>query len=137
MSNFFNRIDTVFMGRKTYETTLGMKGGGGLLKMKEYVFSNTLASVKEGSVLVKGDIAKQVAKIKKEEGKDIWLFGGAGLTSSLMNLKLVDEISLAVHPVILGGGQPLFNEITKRIKLKLIDTKTYDTGLVSLTYSLK
>jgi len=45
------------------------------------------------------------------------LFGGAGLTGSLMNQKLVDEISLAVHPVILGGGKPLFQNITKRIKL--------------------
>ena len=137
MSEFFKRIDTVFMGRKTYEMTLGMKGGGGLPKMKEYVFSNTLDSVKEGSILVKGDIAKQVAKIKKEEGKDIWLFGGAGLTSSLLNLKLIDEISLAIHPVILGGGKPLFSEISKRIKLKLIDNKTYNTGLVSLIYSFK
>lgn len=137
MSDFFNRIDTVFMGRKTYEMALGMKGSGGLPKMKEYIFSNTLDTVKEGAVLVKGDIAKQIAKIKKGEGKDIWLFGGAGLTSSLMNQELVDEISLAVHPVILGGGKPLFSEINKRIKLKLIDTKTYNTGLVSLTYILK
>ena len=137
MSDFFNRIDTVFMGRKTYEMALDMKGSGGLPKMKEYVFSNTLDAVKSGAVLIKGDIAKQIKDIKKEDGKDIWLFGGAGLTSSLMNQKLVDEISLAVHPVILGGGKPLFTEIVKRMKLKLINTKTYDTGLVSLKYSLK
>ena len=75
-------------------------------------------------------------KIKNQKGKDIWLFGGASLTTSLMNLKLVDELSLAVHPILLGGGKPLFNNIEDRIKLTLVDTKTYSTGLVSLTYNV-
>jgi dihydrofolate reductase len=111
-----------------------MKGNGGLPKMKEYIFSNTLDTVKKGATLVKGDVKKQIADIRQEEGKDIWLFGGASLTSSLMNLGLVDEVSLAVHPIILGAGKPLFQGITKRIKLKLTDTKTYNTGLVVLNY---
>jgi dihydrofolate reductase len=58
------------------------------------------------------------------------------LTTSLMNLGLVDELSLAVHPILLGGGKPLFNNIKDRIKLGLVDTKTYSTGLISLTYSI-
>jgi dihydrofolate reductase len=53
-----------------------------------------------------------------------------------MNLGLVDELSLAVHPILLGGGNPLFKNINNRINLTLLDTKTYSTGLVSLTYSL-
>ena len=73
-------------------------------------------------------------KLKKEKGKDIWLFGGAGLTTSLINLGLVDELSLAVHPVLLGNGKPLFNNIKNKINLKLIDSKTYSTGLISLKY---
>jgi len=137
MSDFFKRIDTVFMGRKTYEMSLNMKGPDGMPQMKEYVFSNTLDNVKDGAILLSGDIKKHISKIKKEEGKDIWLFGGAGLTSSLMNLRLIDEISLAVHPVLLGNGKPLFSGITRRIKLTLIDTKTYSTGLVSLTYIVR
>ncbi|QOI98543.1 MAG: dihydrofolate reductase [Flammeovirgaceae bacterium] len=137
MSDFMSRIDAVFVGRKTYEMSLGMEADtSGMPKMEEYVFSNTLDKVKEGAILVNGDLKTEVEKIKKKDGKDIWLFGGAGLTSSLMNLKLVDEVHLSVHPIILGGGKPLFRDITDRINLKHIDTKTYSTGLVSMKYSL-
>ncbi|MBD0333597.1 MAG: dihydrofolate reductase family protein, partial [Chitinophagaceae bacterium] len=69
-------------------------------------------------------------------GKDIWLFGGASLTTSLMNLGLVDELSLAVYPILLGSGKPLFHNIKDRTNLMLVDTKTYSTGLISLTYNL-
>ncbi|HEV8080606.1 MAG TPA: dihydrofolate reductase family protein [Chitinophagaceae bacterium] len=138
LSDFFKRIDTMFLGRKTYEMTLGIgdTGGSGFPKLKEYVFSNTLDKVKEGATLIKGDVKTEVDKIKNEKGKDIWLFGGAGLTKSLLNLGLVDELSLAVHPILLGSGKPLFSNIKDRIKLTLVDTKTYSTGLVSLTYNL-
>ena len=136
LSDFFNRIDTVFIGRKTYEMMLAMgnNNGGGFPKLKKYIFSTTLDNVKDGATLIKSDIKIEVEKIKKEMGKDIWLFGGAGLTTSLINLGLVDELSLAVHPILLGGGKPLFNNIKDRIKLKLVASKTYSTGLVSLTY---
>jgi len=138
MSDFFKRIDSSFMGRKTYELTLSMGDVAmpGFPKLKEYVFSNTLQEVKKGVILIKGDIAEQVKKIKNEPGKDIWLFGGASLTASLMNLGLVDEIGLAVHPILLGGGKPLFSQIDHRVHLDLMDTKTYSSGLVSLTYTL-
>ncbi|HEV8285953.1 MAG TPA: dihydrofolate reductase family protein [Chitinophagaceae bacterium] len=137
LSDFFKRVDTIFVGRKTYEMSLGMEAGAtGFPKFKEYVFSTTLDKVKDGATLIKNNIQNEVEKIKKEKGKDIWPFGGAGLTTSLMNLGLVDELSLAVHPILLGGGNPLFKNINNRINLTLLDTKTYSTGLVSLTYSL-
>ncbi|HMH34632.1 MAG TPA: dihydrofolate reductase family protein, partial [Puia sp.] len=120
LSDFFKRIDTIFVGRKTYEMSSAMDGGpAGFPKFKEYIFSTTLHSVKEGATLVRGDIKTEVEKIKKEKGKDIWLFGGAALTTSLMNLGLVDELSLAVYPILLGGGKPLFNNIRDRTKLTL------------------
>ena len=138
MSDFYKRVDTVFIGRKTYEMTLGMEGGGaGFPQFNTYVFSNTLSEVKKGASLVKGNIEEAVLAIKQQPGKDIWLFGGAGLTASLMNLNLVDEIGLAVHPVLLGGGKPLFKSIKDRINLVLAEVKTYDSGLVALTYRLK
>jgi dihydrofolate reductase len=87
--------------------------------------------------LLEGDIKKKVNKIKKEKGKDIWLFGGAELISSLMNLQLVDEIILAIHPVILGSGKALFSEIKERTWLTLTDHKIYPNGLAFLTYSVK
>jgi dihydrofolate reductase len=137
LKEFFSRLDTIFVGRKTYEMSAEMEGGPpGFPKFKEYIFSTTLDKVKAGATLIKGDIKREVEKIKKETGKDIWLFGGAELTTSLMNLGLVDELSLGVYPILLGGGKLLFNNLKERIKLALIDSKTYSTGLVSLTYNV-
>ena len=138
MSDFFKRIDSIFMGRKSYELalTMGDNPMPGFPKLKEYVFSNTLKDVKPGAVLVKGDIQSEVKKIKMADGKDIWLFGGASLTSSLLKFKLIDEIGLAVHPILLGSGKFLFSDIKERINLRLVDCKTYPSGLVSLTYTI-
>src|SRR6185503_15388911 len=87
MSAFFNRIDSTFMGRKTYELALAMADQipADFPKFKEYVFSNTLDKVKEGAILVKGNNKIKIYKIRKEKRKDIWLFGGADLISSLLN----------------------------------------------------
>jgi len=138
MMEFFQRFDAIFVGRKTYEMSAGMEGGPeGFPTFKEYVFSTTLDRVKDGAILIKGDIKPEVEKIKMEKGKDIWLFGGAGLTTSLVNLGLVDELSLAVYPVILGAGKPLFSKIKDRINLTLLNSKAYSSGLISLSYSLK
>lgn len=136
MSEFFKRIDSVFMGRKSYEMTqaIGDTPTAGFPKINEYVFSNTLRQVKEGMILINGNLKEKVDEIKQQPGKDIWLFGGAGLVSSLLNENLVDEYWLAIHPVILGGGKPLFIDVKKRVSLKLTDTKTYSTGLVSVKY---
>jgi dihydrofolate reductase len=142
MSDFFRRIDSVFYGRKSYELAEAMpepaedSGMPAFPPLKQYVFSRTLAQVKPGAILISGDIEMEVNRVKNEPGKDIWLFGGANLTTSLLNLDLVDEISLAVHPVILGGGKPLFTGINNRLVLELLSSKSYSSGLVMLTYSL-
>ena len=144
LSAFFKSVDTIFMGRKSYEMMLAMgnETPPGFPKLKEYIFSTTLEKVKEGAILLKADIKTEVEKIKNDsstgsEGKNIWLFGGAGLASSLINLSLVDEISLAVHPIILGSGKPMFKEIKDRNWLTLTDSKIYPNGLVMLTYTVK
>jgi dihydrofolate reductase len=138
MKDFFKQVDTVFMGRKTYELmlTMGDDATAGFPKFKEYIFSTTLNEVNDG-VVIRDDVPLQVEKIKNENGKDIWLFGGGSLTTSLMNLKLVDEIWLAVHPVILGGGKPLFENLNERVNLDHLDTKTYSTGLVFSKYAVR
>ena len=138
MTEFFKRIDAMFIGRKTYEMVLSMSGEmmPGFPKLKEYVFSNSLTEVADGKVLVNGDLQKEVTKIKNEEGRDIWMFGGASLTTSLLNLGLIDEMILAVHPIILGAGKPLFQNIEGRKHLKLTDCKTYKSGLAMLSYEM-
>ena len=138
LSEFFKRVDTLFIGRKSYEIMLGMEADTNWMpKMQEYVFSNSLQEVREGAVLVSGDIAARVKEIKAQRGKDIWLYGGAALTVSLMEERLVDELWLSVHPILLGSGKPLFNGIKDRVQLELMETKTYDTGLVSLKYAIE
>ena len=138
MSEFFSNVDAAFMGRKSYEMTqaMGQTANTGFPNLKRYVFSNTLEDVEDGVTIIRGDIKIAVDLIKNEPGKDIWLFGGAGLTTSLMNLGLVDRLWLAVHPILLGGGKPLFQDIGNRISLKLVESKPFSTGLVSLTYTL-
>jgi dihydrofolate reductase len=135
-NDFFDRFDTIFVGRKTYEMSAAMEGGPeGFPKFKEYIFSTTLDKVKDSATLIKGDTKNEVERIKMEKGKDIWLFGGAELTTSFLNLGLIDELSLAIYPVLLSGGKPLFKNIRDRINLKLLSTKTYSTGMISLNYS--
>lgn len=136
MTSFFKRIDSIFMGRKTYELTLSMGGSAppGFPTLREYVFSNSLKEVKGNRIIVNGNLATEVNKIKNEPGKDIWLFGGAALTSSFINYGLIDEMALAVHPVLLGAGKSLFQNIPARIALQLINTQTYASGLVMLSY---
>ena len=137
MKAFFGRINAMFIGRKSYEVALGMEevNAGFFPKMQEYVFSNSLEQVKGDRILVRGDIEQQVRAIKQTEGKDIWLFGGADLTASLLDLGLVDEIGMAVHPLLLGAGKPLFSNIQGRLPLVLADAKTYSSGLVFLRYT--
>lgn len=138
MKDFFKQVDTLFMGRKTYELMLSMgdDATADFPKFKQYIFSTTLNEVNDG-VVIGDDVQSQVEKIKNENGKDIWLFGGGSLTTSLMNLKLVDEVWLAVHPIILGAGKPLFESLEGRVGLKHLDTKTYSSGLVFLKYAIE
>ncbi len=137
MKAFFNRIDAVFMGRKSYDLMLSLENGmDDFPKMAQFVFSNTLQEAAPGWTLIQGNVEQQVQEIKNRPGKDIWLFGGAELTAYLLNAGLVDEFSLAVHPIVLGLGKPLFSSIPERIAVHLKDAKTYSSGLVMLTYTL-
>jgi len=139
LKEFFSRIDAIFIGRKSYEVMQKHADGEnipGMPAMTEYVFSGTLRSVKEGAVLVSGDSIAEARKIKEQPGRDIWLFGGASLTDALMKEGLVDELWMSVHPLLLGSGKLLFHGQNRRTQLTLLENKTYETGLVSLRYSI-
>lgn len=142
LNDFFERIDAMFIGRKSYEIAQqhAENNNGevtpGMPALTEYVFSRTLKSVKEGAVLIAEDGIAEARKIKLLPGKDIWLFGGASLTEQLMEAKLVDELWLSVHPILLGNGKLLFQKDDQRTKLTLLESKTYETGLVSLRYQV-
>src|SRR5687767_9704528 len=134
--------DAMFHGRVTYEEVIKMQTGKGIqanpfAHMKHYVFSKTLKSVADGFILVKGDTEKEVKRIKSEPGKNIAVFGGANLLSFLLNHDLVDELVLAICPVLLGDGIRFFPGLDKRINFKLTESKSYSSGLVMLTYGKK
>jgi dihydrofolate reductase len=137
MGDFMKRVDAIFYGRKSYEVMLAAESGGvnPFSNMKSYVFSNSRSIPYEGTQLISGNLIEEVNAIKQLPGKDIWLFGGANLTTFFLNEGLVDEMSLAIHPILLGVGKPLFQNIEGRKKFHLINSKAYSTGLVILNYS--
>lgn len=135
MAEFLANTDAIFFGRKSYELFAASFSQMWNDK-KHYVFSNTLQSLQTDAVLINGDIETKVLELKKGEGQDIWLFGGASLTTSLIKAGLIDEFLLAIHPIILSEGKPLFNGIGKRTWLRLTESKTYESGLVQNRYVL-
>jgi len=134
MSDFFKQIDSVFMGRKSYELTLniGEVATAGFPNLTYYVFSSSLQKVQEGKVLINSNWKQQVWQIKEQPGRDICLFGGASLVASFLNESLIDEYRFAVHPVVPGSGKPLFTGLKERRSLQLAEAKTWSTGLGSL-----
>jgi dihydrofolate reductase len=135
----FARFDTVLMGRRTYEATRSMGGGGAMPGVKSIVASRTLRPEDcPGVTIVSDDLADVVARLRREPGKDIWLFGGGSLFRSLLEMGQVDSVEVAVVPVLLGGGIPLLPPPAGRAKLKLVNTKTYKkSGVVSLEYAVE
>src|SRR5688500_18185452 len=120
MKDFLKSIDAIFYGRKSYELMMKTDGKEMFGKIKSYVFSNTWSKPDTDFELVTGDVISRVKALKELKGKNIWLFGGASLITSLMNSGLVDEMWLAVHPLLLGSGKPLFSGIKGRVSLKLL-----------------
>lgn len=97
------------------------------------VFSRTLTEVGANARLVRDDLEGEVRRLKAQPGKNISV-GGAGLAASLMALGLVDEYSVYIHPVILGGGKPMFPQLRHKIDLRLVETETFGSGVVRLSY---
>lgn len=98
------------------------------------VYSRTLKSVDWKSAKLKNEIIKEeILELKQQADKDIYV-GSPGLIVTLTQLGLIDEYQLGVHPIILGSGLPLFKNITERIKLKLLKTKTFGSGVIILYY---
>jgi dihydrofolate reductase len=131
------KYDTYFYGRKTYEAMLKYGESSFPKTHRHYVFSTTLASVQKNCELISNDLENHVMRIKKEEGKDIALFGGASLLASMLDLKLVDEIEIAIIPVLLGSGKPMVEVLNEKVWLELISYKRYENGTVNLRYLVK
>jgi dihydrofolate reductase len=146
--DFLHQIDTILYGRKSYElwgeytpeTEVNdtEKELWDLVHSKQkYVFSRTQRGTDDKAIFINDQILDEVNTIKNKPGKDIWLYGGASLITTFIKLGLVDEFRLSVHPVVLGEGKPLFMDLQEKVKLKLVNTKSFSSGVVQLIYHLK
>ena len=136
--------DMLLFGRVTYE---GMAGYWSSAKgeivdrmnnIRKVVFSRTLEKASwNNTKLVKGNTAEEVAKLKEQNGKDLFIFGSANLSSTLMRHHLIDEYRLCLAPIVLGAGTPLFKASPETMKLKLIEARPLKSGGVILRYDFE
>lgn len=140
MSEYWKTIDTILMGRKTYEVALQMSKGKSnpYPGIKSYVFSRTLPKTRrKGVEIISEDAAGFVRELKSREGKDICLMGGGEFARTLLEAKLIDEIGFNIHPVLLGSGIPLFHQINCQLDLELLECRPFENGCVYVTYRVK
>lgn len=136
--------DAFLLGRRTYEewaafwpTEAAAESpmAGTMNATPKHVVSTTLDRVEwQNSTLLEGDLAKAVTELKAKPGKNIGMSGSATLVRSLLELGLVDELRLLVHPLVVGSGAKLFENGTAPVSLELVDSRTFSTGVVDLTY---
>ena len=137
-AEYWKTVDTVLMGRKTYEVALRQTKGEGFPGVTSYVFSRTLKELPTaGATLVSEDAVGFVRDLKQREGKDICLMGGGELANSLFGAGLIDEIGFNLHPVLLGSGIPLFLPMPRQIDLELIECRSFQNGCVLVRYRVK
>jgi dihydrofolate reductase len=134
----FARVDTVLLGRRSYELVQRMGDMPWKSGTRVYVFSRTLRQADHPDVtVVADDAASVVGGLRQESGDgDIWLYGGGELFESLLEAGQVDRVEVTVVPVVLGEGVPLVAAGASRTALKLIDTHRYPSGMVTLSYSV-
>jgi dihydrofolate reductase len=136
--------DAMLLGRVTYEGLAAFwpnqPGGTPMVdyinSVPKHVVSRTLEEPLgwNNSTLLEGDVAEGVAELKQEPGKDITIIGSGALVRSLLREGLLDELRLMVHPIVLGGGKRLFEDGGDRKALELVDSQTFGTGVLYLTY---
>ena len=136
-AEFWKTIDTVVMGRKTYEVAR-KSGTTSYPGVKNYVLSRTMKESPDKKVqIISEDTAEFVRNMKNQEGKGICVMGGGELARSLFEARFIDEIGLNIQPVLLGAGVPLFYEMSHQIDLELLDCKTFKNGGVFVFYRVK
>jgi dihydrofolate reductase len=136
--------DALLLGRVTYEALAAFwphqPGGTPMVdyinSVPKFVVSETLEEPLEwnNSTLIEGNVAEEITQLKRQPGKDITILGSGVLVRSLLRDGLLDELKLLVHPIVLGGGKRLFEEGGDQKALELVDSKTFGTGVLYLTY---
>lgn len=131
---FFASIDTVVMGRKTWELSLGF-GEYPYPGRAAFVFSHRRAGERDAHAqFVAGPVGPFMRALCAQPGRDIWLVGGGQLVRAFLDAGLIDEFIVSVHPIVLGAGLPLFPAPVREIQLQHVRTMSFDSGLVQLHY---
>jgi dihydrofolate reductase len=133
--------EALLLGRVTYESFAGAwparsgEFADKMNSMPKFVVSTTLQDLQwNNSALIRGEVAEEVAKLKQQPGGPILVAGSRTLVHTLMQHDLIDEYGLMIFPVVLGSGRRLFPETPDKTVLKLVDTQTFSSGVVVLTY---
>lgn len=138
---YWATIDTVLMGRKTWDVAIAMgggPGGGEMAGITTYVFSRTLKAIdRPGVQLVSEDAGEFVRALKRRPGKGICVMGGGELAQSLFVADAIDEVGLNIHPVLLGAGVPMFRDAGRRVPLELTESRTLHGGCVFANYRVR
>lgn len=137
-SEFYDTVDTILMGRRTFDWVMNQVNGQFPYEGKEsFVFSRSKQTVQNHQVkFVADDVIRFINKLKEQQGKSIWLVGGGDLIQSFLKEQLVDEITITVAPVLLGAGIPLFKEVEIEQQLELKGIKRFNQ-FVELHYIVK
>jgi len=136
-TSFWKTIDTVVMGRRTYEVALAA-GTTSYPGVMNYVCTRTMRAPAGADVeIVAADAVAFVADLKRRPGKGICVMGGGELARSLFEADLIDEVGVNVHPVLLGSGIPLFHRMPRQLDLELLECVTFTNGCVLLRYRVK
>jgi dihydrofolate reductase len=136
MKAFYGTVDTVLLGRKTWE--MGRKLGQALFPgKKNYVFSRRARAPRApGIEVVKGDVGRFSRKLRRAAGKHVWLVGGADLIGAFLDAGEIDELVVHVIPVLIGKGIPLVAPRHREVPLKLIGSRKYSDGVMRLHYAV-
>ncbi|WP_179396103.1 dihydrofolate reductase family protein [Lacticaseibacillus absianus] len=134
--DFYQSIDTVLMGRKTYQRALQKAGVYPYQDKESYVFSTTMHDTDDPTTVVAGNIPNFVRQLKAKPGKDIWLVGGADIFTDLLKEDLIDTLIITIAPVLLGDGISLVASNLTDVPLQLTDATQHDQ-FVTLTYAVQ
>ncbi|WP_143306196.1 dihydrofolate reductase family protein [Chitinophaga vietnamensis] len=144
MEGFIASIDTIFYGRVSYdmwgnfqppaEVSATEKAIWQAVHSKKKIVFSSQQREDGHATFISTDIAGHVAAIKQATGKDIWLYGGAKLIETFIQHDLIDVYRMSVHPVALGKGKPLFENLQNRLNLRLVKANTFKSGVVQLIY---
>jgi dihydrofolate reductase len=145
-------MDMILFGRRTYEMMRSYwptpaaiaddpEVAERMNNLPKVVFSKTLKTVNWGewnnARLAQGDLTDEIALLKRQARRDLVIFGSGKLVTSLTQRRLIDEYRILIHPILLGGGQSMYPALNEKIDLRLLNTRTFNSGIVLLRYEVK